>query len=225
MTNLITKGRDPGAKQKMLQMWVQRIPEAKDEKGLLGIMSNAYNEFLMSNLSAVEIAAKLKLPHDIVMDWSRFGKWEARRRNLVAELVTIVEQDHLKFIRDNRIKTANKLVTDLTPLAAKLKESIEAAIAANDSMAVRRYAEAMTAVLNPLMQVAGLNSPLTTSATLGKDGAGRDEGAGEKPQWNINASGPVTIVAPPKEPTREEDAWTGPGNVLFPETSGEDEHA
>lgn len=175
------------------QAWLDKMPQLEnDERRLLALIDQCYNSFLSGSRDLRALAVEFGVPHDVLNEWSRRGKWLQRRDDFRQELLVNVEMAYAEFVKQERVNTAKEIVDNVRPLIGDIASGLSAATQNNDTTAVRRLAEALKHVSDIVSKAAGLDAPMPQSDRPVTAKAEAQENV-KPPFFNITAKGPVTI--------------------------------
>jgi len=180
---------------KQNQEWLDKMPQLEnDEKRMLALMDQCYNAFLAGSETIRELAVKQDIPYDVIHAWAKSGKWVERRELFRQELLVNVEMEYAEFVRRERVGTAQEIVDSVRPLIKDIAEGIASAAQQENTVAVRRLAEALKHVSDIVSKAVGLDAPMPQSDRPADAKNAAPEG-GKQPFFNINV-GPPAVVRP-----------------------------
>jgi hypothetical protein len=182
------------------QEWLDKMPQLEnDEKRMLAIMDQCYNAFLAGSDTIRELAVKQDIPYDVIHAWAKGGKWVERRELFRQELLVNVEMEYAEFVRRERVGTAQEIVDSVRPLIRDIAEGLASAVQQDNTVGVRRLAEALKHVSDIVSKAVGLDAALPQSDRPAVAKNVTEEG-GKQPFFNINTQGPVSITPAKEEP-------------------------
>lgn len=85
------------------------------------LMAKAYDLYLSSNLTTVDIAIDLGLPQKVVASWVRRGGWKEKKREATTELMLAAENKFRDFMLENKLPTMQRHLR----VAGKIEEAVE----------------------------------------------------------------------------------------------------
>lgn len=85
------------------------------------LMAKAYDLYLSSNLTTVDIAIDLGLPQKVVASWVRRGGWKEKKREATMELMLAAENKFRDFMLENKLPTMQRHLR----VAGKIEEAVE----------------------------------------------------------------------------------------------------
>jgi len=181
------------------QDWLDRLPHLEnDEARLLDLISKCYSSFLAGSADLKQLAVDFNLPVDIVAHWAREGKWLSRREDFRQELLVNVEMDYAEFVRRERVKTAEEIISKLQPKIGNIAEAIDTALSLGEYTNVRRLAESLKHVSDIVTKAVGLDAPLPQSERTNQARLMAADQT-KQPFFNINTRGPVQITQAKEE--------------------------
>jgi transposase-like protein len=92
------------------------------------VKAEAYRLYLYDNLSVKEIAAQLNIKKDTLAHWiSKNGdNWVARKKELMAELMSNAEFEFMKLRRQRKLKVANEDLEVTNLLIKRIRDKLTA---------------------------------------------------------------------------------------------------
>ena len=163
------------------------------------VKAKAYELFLHTDSSPIDIAIVLKVPRHVVLKWMRKGSWNDRKSELEFEAFRAAETQYMKFLVEHKLPTIERHLR----VAQLIEEEIELLLKTTkknggtvDSMTLRRLSEALSSAT-------GVSARATATYDRAAAKDREDEGGSKKqPLVIIGVSPQVPATIDVKEVTQ-----------------------
>ena len=186
-------------KQTALERYMAQCPSVKSQEHMMELVAKAQNIFVTGKTPTPEAVAEQVpgLTVDVCRKMITTLGWRDQRRDYLEDTKTSADIEHAEFIRSVRTATAKNILDSLSPALKSLGTEIQSALDSGDSGTVRRLAESLTHVANPILQAAAVEGKMPE---ITKKEVSEEAARGKVPWLNINASGPVTLSGGEQKP-------------------------
>jgi len=181
-----------------LERYMVQCPSVKSREEMMELVAKAQNIFVTGKTPTPEAVAEQVpgLTVDVCRKMITTLGWRDQRRDYLEDTKTSADIEHAEFIRNVRTATAKNILDSLSPALKSLGTEIQSALDSGDSGTVRRLAESLTHVANPILQAAAVEGKMPE---ITKKEVSEEAARGKVPWLNINASGPVTLAGGEQE--------------------------
>lgn len=170
------------------------------------VKQRAYDLFLSSNMSAVDIAIDTGLPQHVVASWIRTGGWRERKKEIDAELMKDAEDRYRRLVVEKRLPVVERHLRVSEKLETAIEKNIDIATedgAVPNDMKLKRLAEALVSATGVSARAAAISDkPFSDSDE--KDGKNKKRpliiiGVTAQPSPGFQRPDPVTVTVDESE--------------------------
>ncbi len=180
-----------------------RCPDVSSVEEMMDVLSRAHDLYISGEASSAVHLSRLvpELPVEVSRHLVNAMGWRDKREKHLEELRTAADIGYADMIRERRVTVAGTMIDTFLPALEKLGAEIKTALDAGDSSTVRRLAESLTHIANPVMTSAAVDGKVPE---LSRKDVTEGVKSGKQPWINVTTTGPVTMQAGEEKPKPEQ---------------------